>query len=98
MIKYSIKYGENIIVEISGHAEYSDEGTDIICASVSSMITMTVNLVDNLGFKFNNVKLEKGYASFSIINDKVTKGIVTTLEELLDSLSKKNPNNIKRIS
>lgn len=97
MIEYKIDYNENIIVKVSGHADYSSEGTDIICASVSSMLTMTVNLVDNLGYKFNNVKMEKGFTSFDVENNKVTKGIVTTLEELLDSLSKKYPKNIKRI-
>ena len=98
MINYSIKYGSSIIVKIEGHADYSEEGTDIICASVSSIVTMTVNLVDNFGYKFNDVKLEKGFASFNIKSDDVIIKIVTTLEELLDSLAKKNPNYIKRIS
>ena len=98
MINYSIKYGSSIIVKVDGHADYSDEGTDIVCASVSSIMTMTVNLVDNFGYKFKDVKLEKGFSSFEIISDDVTKKIVTTLEELLDSLAKKYPNYIKRIS
>ena len=98
MINYSIRYGSSIIVKVDGHADYSDEGTDIVCASVSSIMTMTVNLVDNFGYKFKDVKLEKGFSLFEIISDDVTKKIVTTLEELLDSLAKKNPNYIKRIS
>ena len=98
MIKYSIHYGDDIIVKVSGHALYSDKGTDIVCASVSSMLTMTVNLIDNLGYKFKSVTLESGNTSFDVINNEVTKGIVTTLEELLDSLVKKYPENIKRIS
>ncbi|MBR6071861.1 MAG: ribosomal-processing cysteine protease Prp [Acholeplasmatales bacterium] len=98
MIEYKIIYNDNIIVNVSGHALYSDYGNDIVCASVSSMLTMTVNLVDNLGYKFNSVKMEKGYTSFDVINNEVTKGIVTTLEELLDSLSKKYPKNVKRIN
>ena len=97
MIKYSIKYNNDIIVNVSGHADYSEKGTDIVCASVSSMLTMCVNLIDNLGYKFNNVKLESGTTTFNVASNEVTKGIVTTLEELLDSLSKKYPENIKRI-
>ena len=97
MIKYSINYNDNIIVNVTGHADFSDKGTDIVCASVSSMLTMTVNLIDNLGYKFNNVKMESGNTSFDVINNEVTKGIVTTLEELLDSLVNKYPKNIKRI-
>ena len=59
---------------------------------------MTVNLVDNFGYKFKDVKLEKGFSSFEVASDDVTKKIVTTLEELLDSLVKKYPSYIKRIS
>ncbi len=98
MINYSIKYGDSIIVNVSGHANFSNEGSDIVCASVSSLVTMTVNLVDNFGYKFNEVKLEKGFTSFDLISDDVTLKIVTTLEEHLDSLAKKYPLYIKRIS
>ena len=98
MINYSIKYSDSIIVNVSGHANYSNEGSDIVCASVSSLITMTVNLVDKFGYKFNAVKLEKGFSSFNINSDDVTLKIVTTLEEHLDSLAKKYPSYIKRIS
>ena len=97
MIKYTIHYSDLIVVNVSGHADYSEKGTDIVCASVSSMLTMTVNLIDNLGYKFNDVKMESGNTSFTISNNEVTKGIVTTLEELLDSLTNKYPKNIKRI-
>ncbi len=98
MINYSIKYGSSIVVKVEGHADYSEEGKDIVCASVSSVLTMTVNLVDNFGYKFNDVKMEKGFTSFDIKSDDVIKRIVTTLEELLDSLAKQYPVYIKRIS
>ncbi len=98
MINYSIKYGSSIVVKVEGHADYSEEGKDIVCASVSSVLTMTVNLVDNFGYKFNDVKMKKGFTSFDIKSDDVIKRIVTTLEELLDSLAKQYPVYIKRIS
>ncbi len=97
MIKYSIKKDDLIVVKVSGHANYGTEGNDIVCASVSSILTMTINLIDNLGYKFENVKLEKGISEFSIKNDEVIDKIVTTLEELLQNLAKKHPNNIKEI-
>ncbi len=97
MIKYSIKKDDMIIVKVSGHADYSDEGSDIVCASVSSILTMTINLIDNLGYKFENVKLEKGISEFTVKSDEVINKIVTTLEELLHSLVKKYPNNIKEL-
>ena len=98
MINYSIHYNDKVVVNVSGHADYSVNGSDIVCASVSSIVTMTVNLIDNLGYKFEYVNLESGKASFEVINNDVVKGIVTTLEELLDSLTKKYPKYITRIS
>ena len=47
MIKVSIKYENDRIKEISikGHALYDDFGKDIVCASVSSIVTTTVNAI-----------------------------------------------------
>lgn len=34
--------------EIKGHSGYSDEGTDIVCAAISSTVWMTVNALENV--------------------------------------------------
>ena len=38
----------NNIIEISGHAGYAEYGKDIVCASVSSIITTCVNCIMNI--------------------------------------------------
>ena len=40
MIKVIIKADE---IEIKGHANYADYGKDIVCASVSAIVTTTIN-------------------------------------------------------
>ena len=40
----------NNIIEISGHANYAPYGSDIVCASVSSIITTCVNCIMNIDF------------------------------------------------
>jgi len=45
MVKIIIKKNKNIIQEIiiEGHAKYADLGQDIVCASISSIATTTIN-------------------------------------------------------
>ena len=48
MIKVSIKKEDNIVknVKVEGHAGYGVKGTDIVCASVSSIvITSLLSLI-----------------------------------------------------
>lgn len=45
MIKVNILKENNLIsnIKISGHSGYSEAGSDIVCAAVSSIVTTTVN-------------------------------------------------------
>ena len=46
MIKVIINETEKInSIEISGHSGYSESGSDIVCASVSSICITTVNSI-----------------------------------------------------
>lgn len=50
MTKITIKKENGSIVsfEISGHTGYADEGSDIVCASLSSVVWCTVNGLINV--------------------------------------------------
>lgn len=52
MIKVSILQVSNDRVEITvrGHADYSEQGTDIVCAGVSALAITTANSLDYHGF------------------------------------------------
>ena len=45
MITVNVKKKDDVVnyIKISGHAEYAEEGFDIVCASVSSIAITTVN-------------------------------------------------------
>ena len=47
MIKIDVKNKEDYInyIKIKGHANYAEEGLDIVCASVSSIVITTVNAI-----------------------------------------------------
>ena len=49
MINVSIyKNADNLITgfKLSGHAQYSEYGTDIVCAAVSALVINTINSIE----------------------------------------------------
>ncbi len=92
MIKVCIKDKQ---IKITGHAMYDDYGKDIVCASVSSIVTTSVNLA----LRFNNKSLNYNYNDETLTidilsNDEITKTVILNMLELLKELSKKYKQNI----
>ena len=84
MIKININKDE---ITIKGHSGYSEAGSDIVCASVSSICITTVNAllsidedcieyVDNDGYL--NIKIKK----HNDIIDKLINNMINLLKEL----------------
>ena len=84
MIKISINKDE---ITIKGHSGYSEEGSDIVCASVSSICITTVNAllsidedcieyIDHDGFL--NIKIKK----HNEVIDKLIDNMINLLTEL----------------
>ncbi len=93
MIRVSVK-PECITIE--GHAKYDDYGKDIVCSSVSTMITTTVNAI--LIFDKNTIryKVKEGLVKIEIIEeDETTKKLLDNMINLLTELSEYYPKNIK---
>lgn len=93
MIKIVI---ENNVIKISGHANYSESGSDIVCASVSSIVYTTVNALlrineNSLDFSDNKKEMRIEIKS----EDKITKDLIDNMIFLLTDLSKDYPKNIK---
>ncbi|MCQ2462010.1 MAG: ribosomal-processing cysteine protease Prp [Clostridia bacterium] len=51
--------------EISGHSGYADEGSDIICAGISSAAYMTANTVTEIYRVDADAKVSDGYMCFT---------------------------------
>lgn len=97
MIKVSIKQENNIIsnIVISGHSLYDEYGKDIVCASVSSIVTTTINAIIRLEetIEYTN---NDGYVNINILkHTKLTDTLITNMLELLKDLEKQYKNNIK---
>ena len=96
MIKVRITKKDNVIERIhcNGHANYSRDGKDIVCASFSTMIITTVNAI--LEFDKDAISYT-GTNNFEIINikkDNITNGLLNNLVHMIKELKENYDKNI----
>lgn len=94
-VKYKKKdYITNI--NISGHAMYDDYGKDIVCASVSSVVLNTINIIFLIDNSIIKVNKDNGYININIdkYSDLVNKILLNLINELKE-LTLKYKKNIR---
>ncbi|MFI3329239.1 MAG: ribosomal-processing cysteine protease Prp [bacterium] len=94
MIKVRFKKS---FIEIKGHANQNPHGTDIVCASVSTAVIMTINQIDIFNMSNDiNVEMTDGFTKITIINenDNLNK-IISNLIYTLNNLGEDYPKFIK---
>ena len=84
MIKININKDE---ITIKGHSGYSEEGSDIVCASVSSICITTVNALISIDEDCVEYTEKDGYLSIKInkhneVIDKLINNMINLLKEL----------------
>jgi len=93
MIKVLIK--ENSI-RIKGHANYSEYGKDIVCASVSSVIYTTVNSIMNIDKSSIEYTDDGNQVTITKINsNEIVNILINTMIEILKDLERQYKENIK---
>ena len=98
MIRININYQNNYIKEITlkGHANYSDYGTDIVCAAVSATYLTTINGI--LSIKDSSLEVLSTNDTQTIkvlIKDDTINKLLENMIRCLRSLEEQYPNNIK---
>ena len=100
MIKIHIKYENEKInyIKISGHSGYADAGSDIVCASISTICVTTVNALvryneNSLLYTDSDGLLEIGI----MLHDNIIDMLVENMVCLFESLSEQYPKNVKII-
>ena len=83
-------------VKVHGHAMYDDYGKDIVCSSISSIITTTINGIYEIDKNYLNVELiDDGMIITVLKTDKVGDALIKNMLTLLSELSDNYPENIK---
>ena len=100
MIKIHIKRENEKVnyIKISGHSGYADIGSDIVCASISSICVTTVNAIvryneEALLYTDNEGLLEMGITR----HDEIIDMLVENMIYLFEDLSRQYPENVKII-
>lgn len=95
MIKVSTEIQNNLIskVVIDGHSGYAESGYDIVCSSVSSIVTTSVNMIIRLDEDAISYKTKDGFIEITISKhnefiDIVLENMMDLLNELATSYSK----------
>ena len=84
--KFSEKTTGNIVsFEMTGHADFAEAGSDIVCAAASVLAQNTVNSIEQLAGYQPIVDIDDGYLYFEVLSDlSEQQQKVTNI--LLDSL------------
>ena len=98
MIKVRVLSNKNKIntISILGHALYDEYGKDIVCSSVSSIVTTTVNGIYEIDKDYLSGKEEKDGMIITILkDDDVCNKLIKNMLSLLQELEESYPENIK---
>ena len=95
MIKINVK--DNLIT-IKGHSGYSEYGSDIVCASVSSIAITSINSILKYDEKAVKYKQEDGFLEINLLkHDKIIDMLIDNMFELLSDLENQYKNYVKLI-
>lgn len=102
MTTYKIKRKDKeALLEVQGHSNYASYGNDIVCASISTALIFTANLIEKLNLSYNIIDLvcEEGYFRLQVkTTDLTANAIFENLEYTLEEISKQYPKKLKFIN
>ena len=83
-------------IKISGHAGYGVRGTDIVCASVSSIVITSLNAIIRMDDKAISYIEDEGFIEVNILkHDKYVDNIIDNMISMLEELESDYKKNIK---
>ena len=85
---------------VEGHSGYAEEGSDIVCAAVSSVVLMTECTINDVLGLAAPVKQRDGYVSLKLpgglgqTNEHTCQNLLTGMMVYLEALSVEYPENL----
>ncbi|WP_341266505.1 ribosomal-processing cysteine protease Prp [Candidatus Phytoplasma fraxini] len=86
-------------IQIKGHSLYDIKNRDIVCASVSTAIIMTLNIIEICEFKSNiSYDLKEGFFMLKLLKyDYILNKLLLNLEYTLKDLNQNYPKYLQEI-
>lgn len=96
MIKVRVESKKKITnIRILGHADYDEYGRDIVCSSVSSIVTTTINGIYEINQGFLTVEeVKDGMIIIIQKEDSICEKLIKNMLNLLSELEESYPENI----
>lgn len=96
MIKVSVEGSRKIDkIKILGHAMYDEYGKDIVCSSVSSIVTTTVNGIYEINKNYLQIEeVKDGMIITILVKDDICDKLIKNMLNLLSELEISYPENI----
>ena len=83
-------------IKISGHAGYGVKGTDIVCASVSSIVITSLNAIIRIDKDAISYKQDEGFIEVDIKkHEKTIDILIDNMISMLEELEKEYKKNIQ---
>ena len=80
---------------VSGHADYDDEGLDIVCAAVTSAVELTANAITEIIGAKADVKVKENEVTLKLkAVDQQSQSFLEALKLHLQNLAESYPENI----
>lgn len=100
MVKIKVDYKDDYVkeIKITGHAGYDEHGKDIVCASVSSIVITSANLILKVDKEKVSIKQEEGLIQIKVLKkDETINMILLNMIDMLEELSNDYKENVKII-
>ena len=95
MVKASFCIRENSAsFKIEGHSGFAEEGSDIVCAAVSSAAIMTVNTITEILGEKDTSRVKDGFLQFEA-SGKAARDIIDGLRLHIEGLAEDYPDYVK---
>jgi Predicted ribosomal protein len=98
MIQVVVKYNGNVIkhLEVSGHANFAENGNDIVCAGVSSLLLSNVMYAEKLDLGVFKTTQNNGHVIINVIqSDAILNHLLEAIVEGLCLMKEQYPEYIK---
>ncbi|EUJ29827.1 Predicted ribosomal protein [Listeria grayi] len=101
MIQVNVKRREDHVISftMSGHADFAEHGSDLVCAGASSIAFGMVNAISEIKETEPIVEQSEGYLHYVVPveweNDTTVQTLLTGMEHQLRSLAYSYPDHIK---
>ena len=68
-VKYQTRNKVIESIDVSGHADFAQQGQDIVCAACSLTVTGLCNAIDQLTQDSCEIQIEEGHTHIAVLND-----------------------------